>query len=289
MLPPDNGRPTAIKIPIDVQEPPTLFEITSPNPRRVYAGKSFTLSFKTDAAPSYFVNPDTFIAIIDPPSFGQYTGTTNVRFGYGTAYFTANADVEVGTKATVTLEVRPRRSPSLRHSIELEMTPFPDDAGGDQGQAKTPNINPQWVSQEDAYWKDNSWDDASVARVETDDDSIDIFVSSDNRRLNSLIAKAQRRDVGAVDSVKDFYLEHLSFYALLTHIDTQRLQSQTSADGNSPDTEELENENERSLKRACETVCGIMESIFDIIVTKSASGDEVFVGGSDTAVGDIVD
>ena len=92
-------KPIAAKIPIDVLEPPTLFEITSPNPRRVYAGKRFTLSFKTDADPSYFVNPDTFIAIIDPPSFGQYTGTTNVRYGYGTAYFIANEDVEVGTKA----------------------------------------------------------------------------------------------------------------------------------------------------------------------------------------------
>lgn len=289
VLPPDDGRPTAAKIPIDVQEPPTLFEITSPNPRKVYAGKRFTLSFKTNGAPSYFVNPDTFIAIIDPPSFGQYTGTTNVRFGYGTAYFVANADVEVGTKATLTLEVRPRRSPSLRHSIELELISLPEDAGGDQGQAKTPNIGFQWVSQGDDYWKLNNWDETSVARVETDDDSIDIFVSSDNRRLNSLIARAQRRETNAVDSVKAFYLEHLSFYALLTHIDAQRLQSQESTNGNSPDTEELEHEHERGLKRACETVCGIMESMFDILVTKSASSDEVLVDGSNTAVEDTVD
>ncbi len=163
VLPPDDPRPTVAKIPIDVQEPPTLFEITSPNPRRVYAGKRFTLSFKTNADPTYFGSPDTFIAIIDPPSFGQYTGTTNVRYGYGTAYFMANEDVEVGTKATVTMEVRPRRSPSLGHNIELELVALPEDAGGDTGQARTPNLNPIWVTMQDEYWKDNGWDENSVA------------------------------------------------------------------------------------------------------------------------------
>lgn len=274
VLPPGNPNPVAPKIPIDIVEPPTLFEITSPNPRRVLAGKRFTLSFKTNADPSYFVNPDTFIAIIDPPSFGQYSGTTNVRFGHGTAYFNVSADVEVGTKATVTLEVRPRRSPSLRYSVDLELIPLPDDAGGEKGQARTPNINPQYVAQDDSYWKDNNWNENSVARVETDDDSIDIYVSSDNRRLNSLIAKAQRRDANAVGSIKDFYLEHLSFYALLTHIDTQRLLSQETTGSSVPDTEELEHEHERGLNRACETVCGIMESMFELLVTNTVSSDE---------------
>ena len=274
VLPPDDPKPIPAKIPIDVQEPPTFFEITSPNPRKVYAGKRFTLSFKTDADPSYFTNPDTFIAIIDPPNFGQYTGTTNVRLGYGTAYFMANQDVEIGAKSTVTMEVRPRRSPSLRHSIELELTSLPQDAGGEEGQAKTPNINPTWVPEDDDYWKDNGWNETSVAKVERDDDSIDIFVSSDNRKLNSLIAKAQRRDTSAVDSIKDFYLEHISFYALLAYIDLERLHSQQPVEGSVLDSEGLEREHERSLKRACETVCGIIEGMFEILITKAASVDE---------------
>lgn len=288
-LPPDDSKPTPAKIPIDVLEPPTLFEITSPNPRKVYAGKRFTLSFKTDADPSYFVNPDTFIAIIDPPSFGQYTGTTNVRYGHGTAYFTANGDVEVGTKATVTMEVRPRRSPSLRHGIELELIPLPEDAGGEQGQARTPNINPIWVLQEEPYYKEHDWDETSVANVQTDDDSVDIYVSSDNRKLNSLIARAQRRDTGAVDALKDFYLEHISFYALLTHIDLQRLQSEESANGALPDAEELEREHERGLKRVCETVCGIMDGLFELLATKVASDDDTLGDGGDLGVEDSVD
>jgi len=98
---------------IPVQEPPTLLEITSPNPRHVYAGRNFVINFRTDADPVYFLNPDTFIAVINPPSFGQYTGTTNVRNGYGTAYFTVSEDNEVGSTGEITLELRPRRVRSL--------------------------------------------------------------------------------------------------------------------------------------------------------------------------------
>jgi hypothetical protein len=89
VLPPDHHDPVDPKPPIPVQEPPTFVEIVSPDPRKVYAGRRFIIRFRTDADPAYFLRPDSFIAIIDPPSFGQYTGTTNVRDGYGVAYFSA--------------------------------------------------------------------------------------------------------------------------------------------------------------------------------------------------------
>ncbi len=279
--PPESTSPTTPRVPIPVLDQPTLLEITSPDPRRVYAGKRFTLSFRTDADPAYFSNPDSFIAVIDPPSFGQYTGTTNVRNGYGTAYFTVNEDLENGATANITFELRPRRATSLRSSIQVEVVPLPQGAGPGDGHVNTPNINPQWVVRDDPFWADNNWDDTSVAKVVRTDESVDVFVSAENRKLNHLISRAQRRDTNAVDSIKDFYLEHISFYALLSDFDQERLQNEGSVDGQPLDPEELGLEHERELSRACETICGIMEDMFDVLVMRESAIAEDSIGSID--------
>jgi hypothetical protein len=157
------------------------------------------------------MRPDSFIAIIDPPSFGRYSGTTNVRYGYGVAYFSAAEDLEPGTNAKITLKLRPRRTQSLHASIAAEVAPLPMTADSGEGQIATPNINPQWVTAGDPFWVDNNWDRSSVAKVVRGTDSVEIYVSAENEKLSSLIAKAQRRNVEAVDAIKDFYLEHISF------------------------------------------------------------------------------
>jgi hypothetical protein len=86
---PSGGEPSQRqeKPPIPVEDPPTMLEITSSDPRKVYSGSNFYIHFRTDASPELFRSPDTFMAIINPPSFGQYSGTTNIRNGYGVAYF----------------------------------------------------------------------------------------------------------------------------------------------------------------------------------------------------------
>jgi hypothetical protein len=264
VLPPDvppkpNPQPT-----IPIQEPPTFVDIVSPEPRKVYAGKRFTIRFRTDADPAYFMRPDSFIAIIDPPSFGQYSGTTNVRDGYGVVYFNASDDLEVGTEAKITLEVRPRRAQSLHASVGIEVVPLPESAqSGEGGSVATPNINPQWVTEGDPFWTDNNWNRQSVAKVVRSGDSIEIYVSANNEKLVSLVTRAQRRNVEAVDAIKDFYLEHVSFHAFLESLDQEK--TQTEDEENSPRRGEQNHE----LSRACETVCGIADATFEVIVTAS--------------------
>jgi hypothetical protein len=266
--PPEGTADTNVLPPIPVQTPPTLLEITSPDPRKVYAGKTFTLRFRTDADPNLFTNPDTFIAVITPPAFGQYTGATNVREGYGTAHFRAAEDLEIATSAEITLEVRPRRAASLRATAQLEVVPLPEAAGAGDGRVPTPNINPQWVTERDRFWKDNNWNNSSVAMVVQEAEGVDIFVSAENRRLGQLIARAQRKDLATVESVKSFYLEHLSYHTLLAAFDQNRSYSGGSH-GAGTEPEVAEQEHERELQRACETVCGIMEEMFDFLADRS--------------------
>ena len=107
--------------------------------------------------------------------------------------------------------------------------------------------------------------------VQTDDDTT-IFVSSENRRLNALIAKAQRRNVDAVDNVRDFYLEHIAFHALLTELNNQASTVEDSSDEESGVNElGTEKAQQKELQRACETVCGIMDQMFDLITTQAPS------------------
>lgn len=264
ILPPDGGHTHPQRPPIPVQEPPTLLEVSSPAPRKVYAGRRFTIQFRTDADPAYFASPDTFIAVINPPSFGQYSGTTNVRDGYGTAYFMAGEDLEIGTKSALTLELRPRRAASLRATVEAEIAELPTPAGSGDGRIPTPNIEPIWVSEGDAFWSENRWNQSSVAKVVRSEDSIEVFVSADNVKLNSLIARAQRRDTATVDTIKDFYLEHISFHAMLAALDIDRSRGGDAGE-EQVDAQAIEREQERELQRACQTVCGIAEDMFEVV------------------------
>ena len=261
VTPPDHTHNPNTRQPIPVQDPPTFITITSADPRKVYAGRSFTLKFETDARPEYFLHPDNFIAVVAPPSFGQYTGTTNVRDGYGVAYFRALEDIDVGAKGKITLEIRPPRSQTLSDVIEVEVIELPQTAGPDEGASQTPNINPHWVLEGEAFWVDNGWNRTSVAKVTREEDSVDIYVSADNERLSQLIARAQRRDIAAVDVVKNFYLEHVSFFSFLQDIDrTNQTKTQQSNDDD-------ERGSDASLNHACETVCGIIEGLFDVLIT----------------------
>ena len=251
--------------PIPVQDPPTFLRISSAAPRKIYPGRSFTLKFETDARADYFANAENFIAVINPPSIAQFTGTTSVRDGYGVAYFKAEVGGEIGTTAKITLELRPPKHTSLADSIDVVLSDLPETSGGSQGESATPNINPRWVAKGDPFWNDNNWTKQSVAQVNQSDEGVDIFVSVDNEKLDALISRAQRRDTNAVDNVKNFYLEHISFYSMLQDIDRNR--KSEAADGETLDSAHTDQKSvsEASLKHACETVCGIIDSVFEVI------------------------
>ncbi len=262
---PNSGGSTVISKPaIPVQEPPTLLEITSPNPREVYPGRNFYIHFRTDVDPAYFMDPESFLVIISPPSIGCYTGTTNVRDGYGTVHFKLNDDAEVGATAEITLEIRPRKQRALSDEINIEVIELPTDSGNEGASALTPNINPIWVDKNHPFWNEKGWDENSVADVSQTDESVEIYVSAENKKLNKLITRAQRRDLKAVDIIKNFYMEHISFYGYMAIANNWDIERQVTPGA----VEELR---QYELDRACETICGIMEQLFELLVTEASS------------------
>ncbi|MBT9166177.1 MAG: hypothetical protein DDT25_00852 [Chloroflexi bacterium] len=265
-VPHEHEEPAAIP----VVDPPTFLQITSGAPRRVYAGRMFTVKFDTDARPDYFSSLDNFIAVVNPPTFGAFQGFANVRNGHGVAYFRAAEDSEVGAVAKVTLEVRPPRAASFSDSIDVESVELPQTAGKNDGEAKTPNINIHRVARDDQFFIDQKWTGKSVAEVIQNDDSTDVFISVANDRLSTLVARAQRRDNSVVEAMLSFYLEHIAFYAVLDYVTKKSSQPRVAnEDGDEPAAENI------ALANAGETVCGIMEAMFEVLALGTASESTV--------------
>lgn len=264
--------------PIPVQDPPTFLTITTPDEKEVYPGKSFSIKFKTDAHPNYFANPDTFLAISNPHSLCSYTGTANVVGGYGHVFFKVSEEAAIGSTATLTLELRPPREKSLSANVTVLTVKFPETADpGKQGDKSAPNINTRFVGADDPTYKTEKWTNESVAVVSIDHEGVEIWVSSANKNLEKLVARAQRRSDEAVESIKNYYLEHISFYAYMSHQAKQNKEviSDPDADGEIASDALLKRMTEADLKHACETICGILTDLFDYVVISASEGVEV--------------
>ncbi|MBA2871030.1 hypothetical protein HNQ85_001300 [Anoxybacillus calidus] len=270
VTPPDTKKIREPRPIIPVSYPPTLLEITNKNPRMVYAGKSFYLNFRTNADPSYFESDEYFTAIIDP-NFGVFKGITTLKDGYGIAYFEVNESCQIGDQTEVTLELRPKNAKTLSSSINVIVRDLPKVDDYPQGDlAITTNINPIWVNEGDEYWIDNNWDENSVAKVEQQEDSIDVYVSGGNKHLNMLISRARRKDEQLVSVIRDMYLEHICFHALLIQA------KEVPKDIFSITDEEHEPDKlfEEELARVCETICGMINQIYELLLVEVAATKE---------------
>ena len=267
IVPQDRIRvPLRPKPPIPVQEPPTMLEISSPDDKKVYPNKRFTLRFRTNAEPSYFSDPDRFIALIQPLTFAEYTGVTNVQNGYGTAYFSLGK-AESGETGNITLELRPKKSATLSSMIDLIVAAPPEVEGGGEGQLQIPNVNLLWIDSNNPYWLENQWNDNSVAQVEATGESTEVYVSSENKQLTRLLSKAQRGGVDLVGNIKDFYLEHIAFFALLQKF-SESTDTNLEVGIDEAQREELY---KRELERASETICGIIHDVYPLMVREAAA------------------
>ncbi|HMJ69646.1 MAG TPA: hypothetical protein VK508_12150 [Cyclobacteriaceae bacterium] len=251
--------------PIPVNDPPTFIEITTPKKKEVYIGKTFSIKFKTDAHPNLFNNPDWFLAVIEPHSFGSYTGSARVVDGYGIAYFKARETIEDGVKARITLELRPPRQKTLSDSVSVVATVFPDDTDSKKsGNKGTPNIEVIAIGESDAYYKEHNWNYDTVAEVADDQDTVYIYINDSNRQLTKLIERAQQYSTQAVESVKNRYREHVGFCSFMISKNKveDRLQSD---DGKVISIDQVEQIKKADLENACETVCGMITDFFDYV------------------------
>lgn len=255
--------------PIPVNDPPTFLQILTEEGKEVYIGKTFSIKFKTDAHPSYFNNPDAFLAVIEPHSFGSFTGSARVIDGYGIAFFKTRDSIEPGTKANITLELRPPRQKSLSGSIGIEAVGYPEGADTNKaGDKNTPNIQIHAINENDQYYKDQEWTYDTVADVDIGNESVDIFINDSNKHLTKLISKAQQYNTQAVESIKNRYREHISFCAFM--ISQNKIEDRLIKDGGKEIAQEhIEAIKKASLENSCEAIVDLINDFFQVIVTES--------------------
>lgn len=265
----------AMKLPeIPIEDPPTFFEITTASPKQVYPNNSFSIKFKTDAHPNYVKQPETFAAFIDPQSVGSFSGTADVKNGYGIAYFKTNEEAEIGDKGEITLELRPIGQKSLSSSVEIEIIERPESSGkDDNGKNKTPNIRVDFIGEDHPFFEENNWNEYSVASVVSDQDEIVIYVSEENKNLQRIVERAQRKNDSAVQNIKNKYLEHISFHAFV--LDKNSLEKILSIEDEEIPSESYEKIKESELRNASETVCGMINDFFESIIIESVELESV--------------
>ncbi len=255
--------------PIPFNDPPTFLEITSEDKKEVFIGKTFSVKFKTDAHPSYFLNPDSFLAVIEPHSFGSFTGSARVVDGYGIAFFKSRDNVEVDAKATITLELRPPRQKTLSDTIEVIAKDYQENADSNKkGDKNTPNIQIHAINENDQYYKDQQWNYESVADVDIGKEAVDIFINDANKHLTKLIGRAQQYSTQAVESIKNRYREHIGFCAFM--IDQNKIEDRLpKEDGKEISLDQVLSIKKADLENACETVVDLINDFFQVIVTES--------------------
>lgn len=254
---------------IPVNDPPTFLEITTPDKKDVFIGKTFSIKFKTDAHPNLFSNPDWFFAVIEPHSFGSFTGSARVVDGYGIAYFKTSDAIDEGAEAKITLELRPPRQKTISDTVTVIAAPLPEDADDkNPGNKNAPNIEIIAVNENHPYYKDHNWNKATVAEVADDQDAVFIYINDSNQHLSKLLERAQRYSTQAVDSIKNRYREHVGFCAFM--IDKNKVEERIQPeDGRGLSPEIVEQIKRADLENGCETVCGMITDFFDYIRTET--------------------
>jgi len=255
--------------PIPINDPPTFLEITTADYKEVIIGRTFSIKFKTDAHPNLFTNPDWFFAVIEPHSFGSYTGSARVVDGYGIAYFKTRESVDEGTEAEITLELRPPRQKTISDSVIVIASPLPE--GSDQqnpGNKNAPNIEIIPINENDPYYKDNGWTTKTVSEVLDDQDAITIYINDSNAHLTKLIERAQQYSTQTVDSIKNRYREHIGFCSFM--IDRNKIEEQLHMGEGKPISDEhVELIKKADLENGCETICGMISDFFEYIRTET--------------------
>ncbi|MDP3462315.1 MAG: hypothetical protein Q8S18_05970 [Bacteroidales bacterium] len=255
--------------PIPVNDPPTFLEISTPDEKEVIIGKTFSIKFKTDAHPNLFTNPDWFFAVIEPHSFGSYTGSARVVDGYGIAYFKTRENVEEGTEACITLELRPPRQKTISDNVSVISIPLPEGTDSNNpGNKNAPNIEIIPVSENDAYYKDHDWNFQTVAEVADDQETVFIYINDSNIHLTKLIERAQHYSTQAVESIKYRFREHIGFCSFM--IDRNKIEDRLQVEeGKTLPLEQIEQIKKADLENSCESICGLISDFFDYIRTET--------------------
>lgn len=244
---------------IPINDAPTFLDITSEKDKPVFIGKTFFIKFKTDAHPHLFVNPDNFSAVIEPHSFGSYTGSVRIVDGYGIVYFKVRESVESNTQATVSLNLRVSDDNIIGSKIGV--IAYHDSSKKTKKTLgnKTFNIDILDINENDDYYKENDWNYQTVADVVPDSENIVVYINNSNSSLTKLIEKGQKNDSIFIETIKNHYREHIGFCAVMM------LYKNKDMNVNDPSSIKLKNS---YLEVCCESICEILSRFSHYILTE---------------------
>ena len=252
-------------IAIPTSDPPTFIEIKSNSPKEIYPNKMIHLKFQTDAEEHYIARPETFVALVNPIELCSYSGSTKVKSGHGTAYFKASENAEIGSEGEITLEIRPPNHKVISSTVKFKVVEPKEKLGGGKGKRKIPNITPLYIYKNSRLYKDEGWSLDSVAKVAQDPKGITIYVNGDNKNLSKLIERASRKNNNAVENIKNKYLEHICFNTYVQHKNYEKMGA-IETDNEEHDIEKLK---QYELINSSETVCGMINDMFETIIIES--------------------
>jgi len=176
----------------------------------------------------------------------------------------------VGTKAAITLELRPPRQKSLNATVSVIASEYKiSENSSTGGEKNAPNIQIHALNETDQYYIDNEWTTSSVADVDIETDAVHIFINDSNKHLTKLITKAQQYNTQAVESIKNRYREHIAFCAFMMDQNKVRERLIKEDTKDSISESQLEMIKKADLENACETIVDLLNDFFQVIITES--------------------
>jgi hypothetical protein len=129
----EKGNATPVRVrpkpePIPVNEPPSFFIIVDDEPVRFHPGQRKFLRLRTDAHSKYHnaESPaESAFSFIAGEEKMRFAGSSELRNGHMRAAFALDADASVGAQGTITIELRPKSSPTLSASVSYVVVPQP--------------------------------------------------------------------------------------------------------------------------------------------------------------------
>lgn len=148
--------------PIQINEPPSFVEIVGEEALGFFPGQRRYVRIRTDAHSKYHDSADPLksrFSFLVGGNEVQFKGTTELRDGHMRAIFAASAEVVVGGKGTITVELRRLNDTTLSDTVEFRIIEAPPAKPG-SAKLNLPNIDCQPVSDPASQeWITLSWPD----------------------------------------------------------------------------------------------------------------------------------
>lgn len=247
---------------IKVSTEPKLLEFLESGYKEVTAGNNFILKFKTDIHPGYFQNSESFFVDLDH-NLGFYSGSVKVENGYGFISVRSNKNIKADKKGEVKMEVKIAEDVSLCCTQKILCI---EKKKKQSQQQDNFNLSVQYLFKDNPWYKENKWNENTIAEVIEDSNEFTIYVSGENKNLQKLIEKAQRVNSKGVSNIRNKYLELISYAAFINSKNNYKNLFNGDYDKYS---EKLDPIFQINMQNASESICNMIDDFFQPVIKDS--------------------